>query len=92
MNNFEKFPLLGDWLKNLIDRAIQINPNADDYNEGILQGYYEAISHILTQIKVLDMMEDLHDDYLANFNPDDLITGKAISAFDKNKPEQKIDN
>ena len=83
MNNFIYFEILGDWLKNLIDRAINIESTEGEFQEGVLQGYYEAISHIVTQIDALGLMDKLNDDYLKNFNPDDLLNGKAKSPFER---------
>lgn len=87
MDKFDKFQLIGDWLKNLIERAKEIDINEGDYHEGILRGYYESISHILIQIEVLGFMEDLNDEYLSNFNPDDLLNGTATTPFNDNEKE-----
>lgn len=83
MSKLDRFILIGDWLKNLIDRAILIDPNESEFNEGLQQGYYESISHIINQIDGLNLKSDLNDEYLENFEPEDIINGKAKQPFAK---------
>lgn len=80
-NDFNEFEILSDWLKNLIDRAIKIDTSEEIFNQGVLQGYYECLSHILIQLECLDLIEKLNDQYLQNFNPDDLLSGIASDQF-----------
>ncbi|MEZ4909185.1 MAG: hypothetical protein R2771_16430 [Saprospiraceae bacterium] len=81
---------LNDTLKNIIDRAIQLNSekNKDEFKEGLIAGYYHVLSHIFNQIEIFEIIYDL-DEYLKNFDPDDLLTGKAKSPF---KKEEQDDN
>lgn len=90
MTEFNDFQILGDWFKNLIDRAIKIESDKSEFNEGLLQGYYESISHIITQLDLLGLMEKLDDDYLRNFDPDDLLRGDVIGPFqDRSKDDPR---
>lgn len=83
MKKFNDFTLLNDWLKNLIERAINIEPEKGEFYEGLQQGYYETISHILNQIEGHNLMDKLDDDYLKKFNAEDIINGKAKNPFKK---------
>lgn len=67
--NYNKFVILGDWLKNLIERAIEVDTSKEVFNEGVLQGYYECISHVMNQLDTLDLKEELNDKYLQSFDP-----------------------
>lgn len=85
MNNFNEIEILGDWIKNLIDKALNINDELDksEFQDGLLQGYYESINHLITQLNAFGLINKLNDEYLKNFDPDDLLTGKAVSPFEK---------
>ena len=77
----EKIELLNDWLKNLVERAINIDTTDSEFNEGLQQGYYECISHLLNQIDGLNLDEIL-DNYFKEFKPEDIINGNAKNPFD----------
>jgi len=89
--HYNDFEILSDWLKNLIERAIKIDTKKEVFNEGLLQGYYECLSHIMNQIDTLDLKEKLKDEYLQDFNPDDLLSGKAQNPFEKKSSNNKTD-
>ncbi|MBK8517529.1 MAG: hypothetical protein IPL55_14950 [Saprospiraceae bacterium] len=75
--------LLADWLKNLIERAVNIQSEDDEFHIGVLHGYYECISHILSNIDGLNLWDKLNDSYLEGFKPDSLINGTATNPFKK---------
>lgn len=79
MDNEQYINYLNDSLKNIIDSAINIEIK-DDFSNGIKQGYYEAISHLINQSDIFEIKNNL-DKYLQNFDPDTLITGEADSPF-----------
>jgi len=75
------FELLSDWLKNLIERAIAVEVEKGAFYEGIQQGYYEAISHLLLQLDAFDLIKELNDKYLEEFESESIITGTAKHLF-----------
>ena len=81
IDKYNDFEILADWLKNLIERASMIDINKNAFDDGVLQGYYECISHIMIQLDTLGLKEKLKDELLYNFNPDDLLSGKAKNPF-----------
>ena len=78
-----KFEILAD-SHNLIERATMIDINKNAFDDGILKGYYECISHIMILLNALGLKAKLKDEYLYTFNPDDLLFGKAKNQFKNN--------
>ena len=82
---------LNDTLKNIIDRAInKVDSNKDEFQKGVQFGYYEAISHFMNQADTFFILDQL-DEYLKDFNPDDLLNGKAKSPFERESSEDEIE-
>jgi len=72
---------LDDTLKELIDRAIQtFQDEQTEFNKGIVQGYCEAINHLLNQAETFGFKERL-DTYLQDFQVEDISTGKAKGPY-----------
>ncbi|PKO97959.1 MAG: hypothetical protein CVU13_12420 [Bacteroidetes bacterium HGW-Bacteroidetes-8] len=85
MKEFNEIQLLNDWLKNLIERAIKIDVEKGEFYQGLQQGYYETISHLLNQIEGHNLMDKFADKYLKNFNAEDIINGTAKNPFEIKK-------
>ncbi len=73
---------LNDTLKQCIDRAIQIDQKKSDFDKGVAFGFYEVISHFFNQAEGFGILPEL-DSYLQEFDPDNLLNGKAKSPFDR---------
>jgi len=72
---------LNDTIRQLIDLAKEVK-ETDDYNQGILYGYYASISRLLNQAEAFDIIENLDKD-IQNFKPEKL--------FSKNEDENKTE-
>lgn len=79
-----------DSLRNIIDRSIKVDPTKDEFNKGVQFGYYEVLSHLFNQAENFDILEDLGE-YLKNFNPDDILNGKAQNPFEKKSSNNETD-
>jgi len=73
---------LNDTLKQCVDRAIEIDQQKSDFDNGIAVGYYEVLSRLINQAEVFGILSEL-DPYLQEFDPHDLLIGKAKSPFDR---------
>lgn len=65
---------LNDTIRQLIDLAKAIK-ETDDYNQGILYGYYASISRLLNQAEAFDIIGNLDKD-IQDYNPEKLFSKK----------------
>ena len=65
---------LNDMIRNLIESAneIKLKPQLTEFEEGILAGYVNSISHLLNQTIAFNIKDDLDLD-LQNFEPTSLL-------------------
>lgn len=65
---------LNDTIRQLIDLAKAIK-ETDDYNQGILYGYYASISRLLNQAEAFDIIGNLDKD-IQDYTPEKLFSKK----------------
>ena len=62
---------LNDTIKQLIELSKEVD-KTDEYNKGIIFGYYSAISRILSQLESFDIIDEL-DEEIKNFIPEIIL-------------------
>lgn len=65
---------LNDTIRQLINLAKDVSQK-DEYNEGVVYGYYASISRLLNQAEGFNIIEQLDDD-VKNFEPESLISNQ----------------